>query len=141
MRELMARRKIEFSDTDMGGVVHFSRFFVFMETAEDQFLRALGSAFSFQHEGSPGGWPKAAASCEYLAPLRYGDEVEVHLMVTKVTRSTITYEFAFIRGETRVARGRTTSVCCAIRDGGKLQPVPIPAALAKRIQESLPAGD
>ena len=36
------RRRIEFADTDMGGIVHFSRYFIFMETAEHQFLESLG---------------------------------------------------------------------------------------------------
>ena len=43
MHAFTTRRKIEFADTDMGGIVHFSRFVVFMETAEHQFLESLGS--------------------------------------------------------------------------------------------------
>ena len=42
--EFQTRRKIEFSDTDMAGIVHFSRFFIFMETAEHEFLRSLGTS-------------------------------------------------------------------------------------------------
>ena len=41
IHEIRTRRRVEFADTDMGGSVHFSRFFVFMETAEHEFLRAL----------------------------------------------------------------------------------------------------
>ena len=42
---------MEFADTDMGGIVHFSRFFVFMETAEHEFLRSLGA--DIEGEGTP----------------------------------------------------------------------------------------
>jgi acyl-CoA thioester hydrolase len=35
--EFHATRRIEFPDTDMAGIVHFSRFFVFMEAAEHEF--------------------------------------------------------------------------------------------------------
>jgi len=43
MHEYRTRRRIEFSDTDAGGLVHFARFFVFMEIAEHELLRALGT--------------------------------------------------------------------------------------------------
>ena len=43
MHTFRTRRRVEFVDTDMGGIVHFSRFFVFMETAEHEFLEALQS--------------------------------------------------------------------------------------------------
>ena len=133
MHELTARRRIEFSDTDLGGIVHFSRFFVFMETAEDGFLRTLGSGFVFEHEGRRGGWPKVEATCEYLSPARYGDELLIHLEVLKITRSTITYGFTIRRDEVVLARGRTTSVCCAAKPGGGLEAIPIPADIAARI--------
>ena len=40
--EYHTRRRIEFVDTDMAGIVHFSRFYVFMEQAEHELLRSLG---------------------------------------------------------------------------------------------------
>ena len=35
-------RRVEFVDTDMAGIVHFSNFFRWMESAEVEFLRARG---------------------------------------------------------------------------------------------------
>ena len=131
--ELITRRRIEFSDTDLAGVVHFSRYFIFMETAEDEFLRSVGSGFTFEHEGRPGGWPKVAVSCEYLGPLHYGDEVDIHLRVLKISRSTITYGLSIRRGNIEVARGQTTSVCCVHGADGRLAPIQIPEALAASI--------
>ena len=40
--EFKATRRVEFSDTDMAGIVHFSKFFQYMETVEHGFFRALG---------------------------------------------------------------------------------------------------
>ena len=42
MKPFRATRRIEFCDTDMAGMVHFSNFFRFMEFAEQEFLRARG---------------------------------------------------------------------------------------------------
>ena len=35
-------RRVEFSETDMAGIMHYSNFFRFMETAEHAFYRSLG---------------------------------------------------------------------------------------------------
>ena len=36
------RRRVEFRDTDAAGIVHFSAFFFWMESAEHELLRAAG---------------------------------------------------------------------------------------------------
>ena len=129
MHEFHTSRTIEFSDTDAGGVVHFARFFIFMETAEDQFLRSLGASFSHDPEGNAFLWPKAAVSCEYKSPARYGDELQIHLKVARVGQRSVTYEFRFRRGEDEIAAGRTTSVCCVERPDGGFQSIAIPTSL------------
>ena len=58
MNELRTTRKIEFADTDMEGIVHFARFLVFMETAEHEFLRALGAEVHMTVEKQDIGWPR-----------------------------------------------------------------------------------
>ena len=134
MHEFRSRRRIEFSDTDQGGQVHFSRFFAFMETAEDEMLGSLGASFAMEHEGRRLGWPKVAAACDYESPVRYGDELTIDLKVTRVGVSSVTYEFTFRLGDRQVARGRTTSVCCAEKPGGGYESIPIPANLATQIK-------
>jgi YbgC/YbaW family acyl-CoA thioester hydrolase len=136
MHELTTRRRVEFSDTDAGGVMHFSRYFIFMESAEDEFLRAVGASFTHPVEGGPGGWPKVAAACEYSGPARYGDVLEIHVVVARRTRSTITWRFTLSRDGVELARGRTTSVCCALGPDGRFRSSPIPAEIAERIQEA-----
>ena len=42
--EYYIKRRVEFSDTDMAGIVHFARFFVFMEAAEHAFYVRWGRA-------------------------------------------------------------------------------------------------
>ncbi len=60
MHEFRTSRRMEFVDTDMGGIVHFSRFFVFMETAEHQFLDAVGTSVVLEIDGDQIGWPRVA---------------------------------------------------------------------------------
>ena len=35
-------RRVEFCETDMAGIVHFSNFYKWMEQAEHEFFRSLG---------------------------------------------------------------------------------------------------
>jgi YbgC/YbaW family acyl-CoA thioester hydrolase len=136
MGEFRTRRRIEFSDTDAGGQVHFSRFFAFMETAEDEFLLSLGASFDMRRDGRRLAWPKVAAACDYRSPLHYGDEVEIALRVERRGTRSLTYAFTFRRDGREVARGRTVSVLCAEKPGGGYEAVPIPADLLARITDA-----
>jgi acyl-CoA thioester hydrolase len=131
-------RRIEFADTDMAGIVHFARFFVFMETAEHELLRSLGAEVHMVHEDQEIGWPRRAASCEYFRPLRFGDEVEIVVRVTRKGRTSVTWESSFHHHGTLVARGEVTSVCCRVGLPGGPRPVPIPDVIADRLEEAAP---
>ena len=56
--EYRTKRQIEFSDTDMAGIAHFSLCFVFMEAAEREFLRSLVTSVATEWEGNKIGWPR-----------------------------------------------------------------------------------
>ena len=131
--EYHTKRQIEFADTDMAGIVHFTRFFVFMESAEHEFLRSLGTSVATEWEGNKIGWPRLAASCEYLSPLRFEDEVDICLWVSKKGTKSLTYQFQFTRQGEAIARGQLTTVCCITNPGEKLRAIPIPDFIADQI--------
>jgi acyl-CoA thioester hydrolase len=133
VREFKTRRKIEFVDTDLGGIVHFSRYFVFMETAEHQFLDELGTSVHLVEGDKTIGWPRVKVSCEYAGPARYGDTLDITVRVLRKGTSSMTYEIEFEIEGRAVARGESTSVRCEL--GPKMRPVPIPDALARRFEE------
>lgn len=141
MHEYRTRRRVEFADTDASGIVHFARYFVLMEIAEHEMLRALGAGPGAgpDESGRLIGWPRVAASCEFLSPARFGDEIDVHLQVLRVGRTSLSFGFALSRGGTPLALGRTTTVCAVLDAPEGLQPIPIPAALRAQLQEA-PAG-
>ncbi len=129
-------RRVEFSETDLAGIMHFSNFFKFMETAEHAFYRELGlKLVAKSPDGSSIGWPRVAASCDYKRALKFEDEVDVTLKVVKKTDKAITYDFIFRKkGETEEsARGSITIVCCAFRDG-RMQATFIPKEFNEKIE-------
>lgn len=139
--ELRTRRRIEFADTDMGGIAHFSRFFVFMETAEHEFLRALGAEVHMQWQGRTIGWPRVEATCQYLSPIRFGETLDIHLRVIRKGSSSMTYSMAFSCQGRVVARGRISSVCCFMDGDRGLEATPIPRFLEERIAVAPATGD
>jgi YbgC/YbaW family acyl-CoA thioester hydrolase len=144
MHEYRAHRKVEFSDTDAGGIVHFSRFFVFMEWAEHEFLRSLGMSPGFFVDGAGrrASWPRVAASCEYRAPARFGDDLDIVLRVLSKGRVTLTYAFEIHRdppmanGDSLLAEGQITVAYCMVDAEGGLKAVPIPPEVAGLIDEA-----
>jgi YbgC/YbaW family acyl-CoA thioester hydrolase len=120
-------RRIEFVDTDMAGIVHFSNFFRFMETAEVEFLRGRGLSVAMSWSGQRLGFPRVAASCDYLRPARFEDVLDIAVTVRNVGRKSVTYGFEFsLRGES-VAQGQVTSVCCRVNDDHSFESVEIPS--------------
>ena len=136
MHTFITTRAIEFADTDMGGIVHFSRFFVFMETAEHEMLRSLGTMIHTHHDGHLIGWPRLEARCQYLSPAKYGDTLAITLEVERKGRTSMTYRFTFRCGERLVARGNTAAACCILDDPAGLKPIPIPAFIADHLEEA-----
>lgn len=135
--EFKATRRVEFSDTDMAGIMHFANFFRFMETAEHGFYRSMGSSVVLKNFDPPLGFPRVHAQCDFKKPLRFEDLVEVHLLVREKKAKSISYEFRFRNLSqdpvVEVARGRVTVVCVAHWADGKLSAVNIPSEIADRI--------
>ncbi|TVR54167.1 MAG: acyl-CoA thioesterase [Puniceicoccaceae bacterium] len=139
LSEYLIVRRVEFADTDMAGIMHFSNFFRFMEVAETDFLRAAGIEPICLEPGSVSGWPRVRASCDYHAPVRFGDEVEVHLFVKEIRIRAVCYFFRFRKrdGATSaepVARGEMVTVrATADRPGGAMQALPLDDDILARI--------
>jgi 4-hydroxybenzoyl-CoA thioesterase/acyl-CoA thioester hydrolase len=127
------KRRIQFHDTDMAGVVHFSNYFRMMEEVEHAFFRSLGLSIVMTHEALEIGWPRVAASCEYFGPLKFEDEVELIMSVTKVGEKSFNYEVEFQWEGRKVALGKMTSVCCEMLDTG-MRSIPIPPGIRKKLE-------
>jgi len=125
-------RIVEFGDTDMAGIVHFANFFRFMEAAEHAYLRSLGLSVVMEIDGGKYGLPRVSASCDYLRPARFGDELTVEVTVVKLGRSSVSYAFDFTHGDEPIARGRVTAVFCRF-DAGRPEACEMPAAFRTKL--------
>lgn len=136
--EFKAVRRVEFSDTDMAGIMHYSNFFRFMETAEHGFFRSLGFSIVTRSSEPPVGWPRVRAECDYHQPLHFEDEVEVQLLVSEKSSKSLSYIFRFRKLNAspvvEVAHGSLTVVCVTHHVGGKMSACSIPKEIAEKIE-------
>lgn len=136
--EFKVVRRVEFSDTDMAGIMHYSNFFRFMETAEHGFFRSIGFSVVSRNIEPPVGWPRVHAECDYHQPLHFEDEVEVHLLVSEKRSKSLCYVFRFRKLNTspilEVARGSLTVVCVTHHGQGKMSACSIPKNIADKIE-------
>jgi len=132
---LVTRRRVEFRDTDAAGIVHFSAFFFWMESAEHELLRSAGVAVvDRQPDGADASWPRVSASCDYKSAVRFGDEVSITAAVADVGRTSVAYSFRFDHDGRLVAEGRVVAVRCLMRAGRKPEAVPIPPEIIARLE-------
>jgi acyl-CoA thioester hydrolase len=139
--EFKITRQVEFHETDMAGIMHFSNFFRHMEACETAFFHSLGLPSISLQPGHVHGWPRVRARCDYHAPLRFGDTVEVHLYVKEIRIRAINYFFRFrkLAGDRAdaepVARGELTTVCATLDPTtGQIVSVPIPPEVLARLK-------
>lgn len=138
--EFKLTRSVEFSETDMAGIMHFSNFFRFMEAAEHAFFRSLGLSVVLSRVGLGLHLPRVHAECDYLAPVCFEDEILIHLLVQKKGARSLTYQFRFYSENQsprqEVARGRLVVVCAEVDPKGAMKAVPFPPFVADKLQEA-----
>lgn len=135
-------RRVEFVETDLAGIVHFSNFFRYMEQAEHAFIRSLGYSIHMQDGAQTIGWPRVHASADYRRPLRVEEEFDVQLLVKEIREKSLRYAFRFrLRGKSEVlATGEMVSVCTTYNQHEqRMKAVPIPEGIRSQITEATAA--
>ena len=130
-------RRVEFMDTDMAGIVHFTSYFRYMETAEHELFRHLGLPAAAGGSNSCSGWPRVSCSFDFKKSLRFADTFEVHIGVTKIEKQSVTYEVKIVRNKTVFAHGHSVSVYCNIDKSGRMHVVDIPKNIAQKLNKFL----
>ena len=132
----ISRRRVEFFETDLAGIVHFANYYRYMEMAEHEFFRSLGlKIHGTLPDGTVFGWPRVSASCSFHAPARYDEEIEVRLTVLRRTARSLTTGYEIRRGETMLATGEMKTAYCLIPSDGRLESADMPLEYAGRLGE------
>jgi acyl-CoA thioester hydrolase len=85
-----ARTRVGFSDTDAQGIVYYGRYNPYFDLARVEYLRSIGQL----HREAEGDFVMRANDVEYFAPARFDDELEIYVRVSRIGRTSITFQFA-----------------------------------------------
>ena len=88
--------RVGFSDTDAQGIVYYGRYLPYFDTARVEYHRHLGMLETRPRERE---FVMRANTIEYLAPASFDDLVEVFIRVSKIGRTSVTYDFAAYKVE------------------------------------------
>jgi len=130
----LTSRRVEFSDTDAAGIMHFAAFFRMMEQAEHDLLRSVGlSVVAYDAEGTIS-WPRVSAKCDFRSVARFEDVLQIEVHIARLGAKSVTYAHRFIKDGQELATGEITAVCCRIQDGKPPESMPIPATIAEKLR-------
>ena len=99
---------MRYAETDQMGVVHHANYFVWFEVGRSELLRSLGWTYrEMEDEGVM--LPVIEASCAYLRPGRYDEELEVRATAEVLSPARLAFDYEVVRPSdaTVLARGRT----------------------------------
>jgi acyl-CoA thioester hydrolase len=118
------RVRVRFSETDAMGIVHHSRYLPYLEEARVEYLRHLGHPYAeLRAEGVD--YAVLEAFVQYRQPLRFDDEVMVHLRLGAATRAT--FQMAYLLTVDDQVRATAVTVHGCVNEAGR--PVRMPTWL------------
>jgi acyl-CoA thioester hydrolase len=115
-----ALTRVWFSDTDAQGVVYYGRYLPYFDHARTEYHRHLGLL------GVQGAeFVMRASNVEYHAPARFDDLIECFVRVSRIGRTSITFEVAAVRlpDDELMVTGTQTAV---LIDPVERRPLPVP---------------
>jgi acyl-CoA thioester hydrolase len=126
-----ALTRVGFSDTDAQGIVYYGRYLPYFDSARVEYHRHLGmlEAARGEHE-----FVMRANTIEYLAPARFDDLVEVFIRVSRIGRTSVTYDFAAYRAEDDVLMVTATQTLVLV-DLDERRPYAIPDAYIEPVAD------
>jgi acyl-CoA thioester hydrolase len=129
---LTHRLEVRFRDCDAFGHVNNAVYFTYFEQARASLWKTLGLSGFRDSDTSGVSVILARAECDFRAPARFGDVLDVRLALEALGRTSFTYGYEIVSvpdGRT-IAAGRTVQV---LFDYARRMPVEIPADLRARL--------
>ena len=132
--EFKVTRRVEFSETDMAGIMHFASIMGLMEEAEHEFLRHIGQPLFMPVEGGKISWPRVSANCDFKSPARFEDVVQIAVSVKRIGSRSVTYQFDLSCDGRPIASGTMTAACCFVSKD-RIEAVSVPEDVVGRLSD------
>ena len=116
--------RVRYSETDQMGVVYYANYLVWMEVARVAYCRQAGFEYRDMERDAGAFLAVTEAQCQYRAPPRFDDEVELVCWVTETRSRTVRFAYEMRRADELLAVGETLHTVTDSR--GKMIRMPQP---------------
>ncbi len=123
-----ALTRVWFSDTDAQGVVYYGRYLPYFDHARTEYHRHLGRFATPGRE-----FVMRASSVEYHAPARFDELIEAFVRVSRIGRTSVTYECAAYRLPDDVLMVTALQTLVLVDLDGR-RPAPVPDELRTAVR-------
>ena len=122
---------IRFSHCDPAGIVYFPHYFDLVHAClEDWYEQVLGYGFT-KLVGSGHGAPIVHAECDFTAPSRMGDRLQLTLLVERLGRASVAYRIVGHADHYERFNAKLVTAFLALASG---KAVPIPSEIRAKIE-------
>ncbi len=114
MSTVDARLRVRYAETDQMGIVYYANYLVWMEVGRVEYCRAVGIRYRDMELEDGILLTVVEASCRYLSPALYDEEVVVRTWVEEAHPRMIRfgYEMTEASEGRRLAKGETKHIFC-----------------------------
>ncbi|MFY9558520.1 MAG: thioesterase family protein [Blastocatellia bacterium] len=125
--------RVRFADTDLQGIVFNGNYLTYYDVAWTEYFRAVG--YEWKDLLALGvDTVLARTTMEFKSPARFDEILQVHVRVSKIGTTSLTFEFEIYReGEDRLIGSALSLYVCV--DPQTLKSTPVPDRLRQRISE------
>jgi acyl-CoA thioester hydrolase len=105
------RFRVRYAETDKMGVVYYANYFVWMEIGRTDYCKSIGFSYrDMEHEDA--NMAVVDATCRYIAPARYDDEILVRTTVERLSRRLVTFAYQIYNtaNDKLLAEGKTVHI-------------------------------
>ena len=124
-----ALARVGFSDTDAQGVVYYGRYLPYFDQARVEYLRQLGL---LRVETGETQFVMRASTIEYFAPARFDDLMEIFIRLSRIGRTSTTFECAAHRVDDDLLMA-TAHQTLVLVDVVERRPAVVPDAYRERV--------
>ena len=103
--------RVRYSETDMSGYPHHSKYFIWLEESRHALLREMGLSYGdMEKEGLF--FPVIDATCRFIESVKMDDEIEIYPTILKANRRLIKIGYSLFNKNTgvKIATAETTNI-------------------------------
>ena len=126
--------RVRYSETDAQGIVNNANYLSYFEVGRVEWLRAAGLSYK-ELEARGYGFVVVEVRAFYKRAARFDDELGLRTRLAELSRASLRFEYALLRGGEVLATGYTRHGCVKLTSG---RPSRLPGDLAARLQEIEP---